>query len=118
MSRRLLDRDLFKTVRINSAEEEQVLLTSAETQLAELGMDPRYYLHKVSTSDVHKNESKSMQVALESGELKPLSKSDPLFDALGRNLAKSWLVMPAVVKMRLHNRSKISGLRDLFKLYS
>lgn len=105
LSRRLLDRDLFKTVRINSAEEEQVLLTSAETQLAALGLDPKYYLHKVSTSDVHKNESKSMQVMLESGELRPLSKSDPLFDALGRNLAKSWLVMPSVVKMRLNNKA-------------
>lgn len=101
LSRRLLDRDLFKTVRINSAEEEPSLVKSAEAHLSALGLDPKYYLHRVSTSDVHKNEAKSMQVALESGELQPLSKSDPLFDALGKNLAKSWLVMPAAVKMRL-----------------
>lgn len=104
LSRRLLDRDLFKTVRINSNEEEHSLKKSAEASLRGLGLDPKYYLHKVSTSDVHKNESKSMQVALENGDLKQLSKSDPLFDALGKNLSKSWLVMPAAIKLKLGNQ--------------
>jgi uncharacterized protein len=99
LSRRLLCRDLFKTVRVTDQSDEQEVLHMAQSKATKLGYDPEYYVHTVSTTDTHAGESQQpMLVKLDSGQLRPLPQCDPLFEALGRAETRSWIVMPEEVK--------------------
>jgi HD superfamily phosphohydrolase len=102
LSDRILNRRLFKTVRTDNAKNGGAIREEAIAALNKLGMDPRYYLHDLSTADVHASDSKqSMLVQLDNGEVITLAQADPLFNAMAsesRQSQRSWLAMPKEVK--------------------
>jgi HD superfamily phosphohydrolase len=105
LSDRILHRRLFKTVRILDVEQGPALASRARQALESLRLDPRYYLHQLSTADVHSGDSKqSMLVQLDGGEVVTLSEADPLIKSMANesHLAKrSWLAMPAEAKQEM-----------------
>jgi hypothetical protein len=105
LSRRLLNRRLFKTVRIETPASKEQLLHSAEEALRKLSLDPTYYLHEVSTADVHAGDSKqSMLVQLDDGSVITLAQADPLFQAMAidsRLSKKTWIALPQEAKRLL-----------------
>jgi len=102
LSQRILNRQLFKTIRTETAEHRQEVRAKASTALRDLGFDPRYYLHELSTADVHASDSKqSMLVQLDNGQTITLGQADPLFNAMAsesRLSQRSWLAMPKEAK--------------------
>ena len=105
LSTRIIQRKLFKTVRILPEEDPEVLKREARALLEKEGLDPEYYLHHVSTSDVNSGDSKqSMLVERVDGKLMELREADPVFDSLvNTQLAetRSWIVVPEKVKTLL-----------------
>lgn len=105
LSRRLLKRDLFKTIRIEDPTHEKELVTRAKAVLSELSLDSKYYLHKISSIDMNQSEAQSsMMVMLENGTLKSISEVEPLYKALtsdSRDTVKSWIAIPKEAKQRL-----------------
>jgi HD superfamily phosphohydrolase len=103
LSYRILNRKLFKTVRTDNAKNGSAIRDEAIAALNKLGLDPRYYLHEISTADVHASDSKqSMLVQLDNGEVITLSQADPLFNAMAsesRLSQRSWLAMPKEAKV-------------------
>lgn len=99
---RLINRNLLKTVRLNSQMDIGELKKRAEEAVRKSGFDPKYYLHEVTTADVHAGDLKSsMKVLLDNGKLEPLGKCEPLWDYITRESGQSgraWLVMPAQAK--------------------
>lgn len=102
---RLRDRRLLKTVRINQGENHTKLFKDAEAATRASGLDPKYYLHEVTVSDMHAGDSEhSLLVLTDNGKLQPLNRSEPLWNAMieeGRNTRRSWLVMPEEAKRAL-----------------
>lgn len=102
LSQRILNRKLFKTIRTESNEQKKVLLSKATSALDTIGLDPRYYLHEISTADVHSGDSKqSMLVQLDNGRVITLAQADPLFNAMAaesRSSQRSWLALPKEAK--------------------
>ncbi len=102
LSNRILNRRLFKTIRIQGEEHRHAVLQKATEALTSLGLDPRYYLHELSTLDVHSGDSRqSMLVQLDNGSTITLAQADPLFNAMAsdsRSLQRSWLALPREVK--------------------
>jgi HD superfamily phosphohydrolase len=103
LSQRILHRRLLKTIRIQGEDHREALGTKAVDALTKLGLDPRYYLHELSTGDVHSGDSKqSMLVQLDNGSVITLSQADPLFNAMAsvsRTSQKSWLALPKEAKV-------------------
>ncbi len=103
LSQRILNRRLFKTIRIQNEESKEALCKKAVDALNTLGLDPRYYLHELSTLDVHSGDSKqSMLVQLDNGSIITLSQADPLFNAMAsvtRTSQKSWIALPKEAKV-------------------
>ena len=98
---RLLNRKLFKTVRIRTEDDETLLVAKAKQATEQAGFDPAYYLHVESAINVHKGESgQTLNVALDDGSNRPIGDSDPLFQALAREDAKErrWIILPAEAK--------------------
>lgn len=104
LCRRLINRRLFKTVKV-SAEDCRDLQQRAETAVRACGLDPEYYLHRISAADVHAGDQKhSMPVMLDDGRLCPVHEVDPLFNALfdeNRAARSAWLALPEEAKLRL-----------------
>jgi len=102
LSARILHRRLFKTIRADDPETRDHIASKARAALAELNLDPIYYLHEISTADVHSGDSKqSMLVQLDSGAVITLGQADPLFQAMAsdsRFSKKTWLTMPKEAK--------------------
>ena len=102
LSQRILNRRLFKTIRTESDEHKNTLRAKATLALEELGLDPRYYLHEISTADVHAGDSKqSMLVQLDNGRVITLAQADPLFNAMAaesRSSQRCWLALPKEAK--------------------
>ncbi len=102
---RLLNRRLFKTVRVFDAAQREETLSAAHRVLETAGFDPRYYLHEVTTMDMNASESRqSMLVLMDDGSVKQLTDADPLFNSMAReskSSTKSWLVMPKEAKAAL-----------------
>ena len=105
LSKRLLERRLFKTIRIRSVDNESDLLAQAGLAMEKCGYDPNYYLKVVSTMDVHQGDSRqSMLVTLDDGRQRALIDSDPLMQVLlgeEEEYKKRWLIMPEDVKALL-----------------
>lgn len=105
LSDRLMHRRLFKTIRLRDGEQIEELKALAEDALRRLHLDPRYYLHEVSTADMHASDSKqSMRVQLDDGNIRNLTDADPLFRAMVSDSApwrRRWLVVPSEVKVAL-----------------
>ena len=81
------------------------MITEATKALESLHMDPRYYLHEITTADVHAGDSKqSMLVQLDNGQVVTLSEADSLIRSMAANSVqsqRSWLAMPAEAKRLL-----------------
>ena len=105
LSERLLNRRLFKTIRINNKEEKDSLIDQASLLLNQICLNPKYYLHEVSTQDVHASDSKqSMLVQMDNNEVLQIGEADPLFNTLVNETKasqKSWLVIPHEIKQAL-----------------
>lgn len=102
LSDRILNRRLFKTVRIGDPSKRDELVSKATQALEKLHIDPRYYLHLISTADVHSGDSRqSMLVQLDSGDVTTLSEADPLIKSMAvesKLSRRSWLALPAEAK--------------------
>jgi HD superfamily phosphohydrolase len=105
LSDRILYRRLFKTIRIDDEHKRDLSIESVKACLEKLGFDPRYYLHQVSTADVHAGDTRqSIMVQLDSGEISTLSETDPLFKAMvsvSKFSKRSWFALPKEVKVEL-----------------
>ncbi len=105
LAKRLRDRKLFKTVRINPGDDQSKLVREAEQAARHCGFDPKYYLREVTAADMHAGDSAhSLLVLTDDGKLQPLSRSEPLWNTMieeGKNSRRSWLVMPDEVKRKL-----------------
>ncbi|MFM1848859.1 MAG: hypothetical protein RL417_2333 [Pseudomonadota bacterium] len=105
LSARLVDRRLFKTVRVREGETVAELRTAASKAVEAAGFDPRYYIGELSTEDMHAGDSRqSMLILKDDGFIKPLTEADPLFKAMVSSSHaghKSWLAMPIEAKEQL-----------------
>ena len=99
---RLLYRKLFKTVR---SDNQPLDIKDARAAVTKAGFDVRYYLHEVSTSDMHTNDlEQSMPVLQDNGRLSALTDADPLFRTLLSETGaapRTWYVMPEEAKVLL-----------------
>ena len=95
---RLINRRLFKTVALKSQDEAKNLSDAASKMLSSLKFDPKYYLHLISTVDMHEGDGKkSMLVLMDDGSIKQLQDAEPLYRAMikeSKGLTRSWLAMP------------------------
>ena len=102
LSLRILGRQLFKTIRVTGGSSKEELVGVATETLKRLNLDPRYYLHEISTADVHSGDSKqSMLVQLDDGSVITLAQADPLFQAVAsdsRFSRKTWIALPKEAK--------------------
>lgn len=102
LATRLVDRRLFKTVRVQEGESPAVLCTAATSAVEAAGFDPRYYLGELSTEDMHAGDSRqSMLILRDDGHIKPLTEADPLFKAMvssSHSGHKVWFSMPTEAK--------------------
>ncbi len=102
LSRRITDRRLFKTVRVQETDDEKQFREEASRAVSQAGFDPRYYLHEVRTFDMHGGDSRqSMKVLMDTGTVRELFDAEPLFESLvkeSRSYQKLWLVMPEEAK--------------------
>jgi hypothetical protein len=85
------------------------LVAAGRGALEKLGLEPRYYLHEISTADVHSGDTRqSMLVLLEDGRVMTLSEADPMFKAVvsdDRISRRSWIALPREAKGELgHSR--------------
>ena len=105
LSRRILERRLFKTVRVQEQDSLPALHAAAQTAVRACGYDPEYYLHTVTTSDMHASDTaRSLQVLLDDGRLRALTDADPLFASLlrdSKSTQRAWLALPAEAKQRM-----------------
>lgn len=105
LSDRIINRKLFKTIRIVDPTSRDRLLKQATDTLTQLNLDPRYYLHEISSAEVHSGDVRqSMLVQLDDGKVISLSEADPLIRsmAIESDLSRrTWLALPAEAKVKL-----------------
>ena len=105
LCKRLLNRDLFKTVRVCEGDDAAALLEQARASARATGFDPDYYVHLITTADMQAQElHKPLLVMLDDGSTRPLTQADALFGALlreSRANARQWIAVPAPVKQRM-----------------
>lgn len=109
LSQRILHRRLFKTIRAGELPKKTDLVHQAKEALTRLGFEPRYYLHEISTADVHSGDYRqSMLVQLDDGSVITLGQADPMFQAMAsdsRLSRRSWIALPKEAKELLgHSR--------------
>jgi HD superfamily phosphohydrolase len=100
---RLLSRKLPKTVRIADTDDRPKLAKECAEAVRAAGYDPKYYLHRISTFDVHESDSRqALRVAMDDGTQRTLSEAEPLFAGLASSgVQKEWYVLPAEAKAKL-----------------
>lgn len=105
LSDRLLHRRLFKTVRCSPTSSMEQLTREAQDALKTLSLDPRYYLHEITTADVHSGDNRqSMLVQLDDGRVITLGEADQMFKAVvsdDRISRRSWIALPKEAKAAL-----------------
>ena len=106
LSERLINRRLFKTFRIRETDQLDQLLDQTKSCADDLGFDPQYYVHLISTKNTNLGDSKrSMLVIREDGSEVPLTQAEPLFDKMlevSKHNKDSWIAVPAEVKRKLN----------------
>ncbi|MCO6431852.1 MAG: HD domain-containing protein [Deltaproteobacteria bacterium] len=105
LAERLFNRRLFKTIRVRETDNEKNLLEQVCCAAITSGYDPRYYVHRISTHDMHAGDDRqSMLVLMDDGRIKNLSDAEPLFSSMVREskgATKSWIALPADVKLQI-----------------
>ena len=102
LAKRLRDRDLFKTIKLKSSNDE--VIESAKRTAKELGFNPEYYVCLIEEKDKHRGKTeKAPNVLLETGEIIEANKVDPTIDnIISRPVTKrTWLAVPKEVKEKL-----------------
>ena len=78
------------------------LTEAARLAVSKSGFNPDYYLHTVSTSDMHESDHRrSMLVQMDDGRVLTLGEAEPLFISMVKessHYAKNWLVLPEEAK--------------------
>ena len=99
---RLINRRLFKTIRVRDNEDINLLKCDAKSTLEKMGLDPKYYLHQITTQDVHSGDFRqSMLVLMDDGRIRHLTDAEPLFNSMVKETGtskKTWLALPQEVK--------------------
>lgn len=107
---RIINRRLFKTIKVNSDYELKKISTMAERELKNRNLDPRYYQSVISTKTVHASERKqSIKLLDNSGKLLNFEEKAAIFRALtddSRNLSEvnRWLAVPSEIKQLLESK--------------
>ena len=105
LSGRILNRDLFKTIRIVNPEEKGGIIANAKSKCAELGFDSEYYLHVISTQNMVKSDGKkSLLIQMEDKKLTHFDTVDRTISILQEQetaIQKAWVVVPREVKRGL-----------------
>ena len=105
LSDRLLNRRLFKTVRIQRYDDKNELKESAKKILQKLGYDPEYYLAEIHTVDVNASDAvQSILVQKDDGRILPFTKSEHLYDSMlleSKTAINYWLAMPEEAKAEM-----------------
>lgn len=101
LCRRFVDRDLFKAldVTLESPEQQQALLNSAQKQLAAQGLDHRYYTGlRTTESSGYTLYQQGIKLQTEQG-LREISELSPLIRTLTQALQRIWLIYPKEVSL-------------------
>ncbi len=107
LAQRLRDRNLLKTIRLGTLENtakpdnQQQLFDQACTAAQKLGFNPRYYVSIIEDQDRHRRQTEQLpMLALENGELVPVTSVEPLIEELMKRNApnRRWLAVPKEVK--------------------
>ena len=89
-------------MRVQDGEKPSDVYMRAKAAVEKAGFNPKYYLHDISTLDMHASDlEQSMRVILDNGNVKSLTDADPLFRTLlvdSKQNQRSWLAMPAEAK--------------------
>jgi uncharacterized protein len=102
LASRLVNRNLFKTVRVADSDDLQKMEALARKELEKLGLDPSYYLFIIESKETFKKDQQhSPKVLREDGDIVSLWDIDPIFKMLERADKARWLVIPAEVKIKL-----------------
>lgn len=102
LAQRLRDRNLLKTVRIESKTDP--LLKQAEAYARQLGFDPRYYCLLIDSSDTHRKVLENPPlVLLDNGAPVPVIEIEPVIANLFQksSLTRLWIALPEEVKKQL-----------------
>jgi len=105
LAKRHTHRELFKTIRIREDDNVTELEQEVKQAVESAGYDPKYYMHKVGTMDVHGGDyNRSMLVLMDDGQSKPLTEADKLFRSLvseSKDANKLWFAIPEEAKRLL-----------------
>ena len=106
LAKRLRDRRLFKTIRLNQADSSssQTLIERAKEASRALGLDPRYYVNVIDEKDKHRGKTEQPPMAaLDSGEILPVTVIEPMIDQIMRrpSFTRTWLAVPREIKEKL-----------------
>lgn len=96
LCRRFVDRDLFKAVDVTAEpfEQQQILLEGVQQQLADQGIDYRYYTGlRTTQSSGYTLYQQGIRVQTEQG-LSEISDLSPLIRTLTQAWQRSWLIQP------------------------
>jgi hypothetical protein len=111
LSRRTLDRELFKTVHLSSHDHAESVREKAKELAHSIGLNPDYYLEDVTTKNVHEGDrQQSMLVLRDNGSTCSLADALPLYDTLvnrGDHSEKCWLIIPKEIKLLLEKEGVI-----------
>jgi len=102
LSKRLLERRIFKTIRVRPEENIETLSEKVKESVTATGFDPRYYLHHLTHTYMHRGDDRqSLLVMHDDGSTTSLKEAEPLFDALLQETEiynKSWIAVPEEAK--------------------
>lgn len=102
LSKRLRDRRLFKTIRLQ--DENDPVIEEAKKVAKTLGFEPEYYLNIVNEMDAHRGKKEeSPKILLENGAIVPATETEPLIAQIMSRpaVARSWLAVPTEVKEKI-----------------
>ncbi|XPM54609.2 MAG: HD domain-containing protein [Leptolyngbya sp. IPPAS B-1204] len=101
LCRRFVDRDLFKTLDVTemALEQQHALLQKAHQQLAQQGLEPRYYAGlRTAQSCGYTLYHQGIKIQTEAG-LSEMSELSPLVKNLTQPWQRSWLIYPRQVQL-------------------
>jgi len=105
LSNRLLQRRIFKTIRVRADDNIEQLSEEIEKSVINSGFNPKYYQHHLTHTYMHRGDDRqSLLVMHDDGSTTSLKEAEPLFDALLQETEiynKSWIAVPEEVKQRL-----------------
>ncbi len=105
LARRLRDRKLFKTIRLDVDDvDADAVIAQAKTLAEQGGFDPEYYVAVVEESDKHrKNLEEPPLVLLDSGTICPVTEVEPMIAQIMERsfTSRRWLAVPEEIKQQL-----------------